>query len=345
MSQDQPNQPPTKTEPKTPAPKPKISQSESTLQKVGQTLRQAWSRAQPVLKAQSIKFLRATIRTLEGVLAKLEAPPKTISTAEISTSTQPTATAESSESEVAPVASSAPASGAPDPTPVSSPESMLDKLRPKLEQLQGWWNVALGKIRSWLPESLQKLSDTALTGAVAGILVILLWTTSALLPGKPAKVANVPPSQRDLPTTNLTAPPELSAPEKPQPVEVSPPPPEPVATPSPTPELSPEQQLIAEIQTQVTEIGNQYADRLIQSVQVNLPGSRLIVKASDNWYSLSPSQQDKLAGELLNQAQKRDLGKLEITDFQGTLLARSPVVGGNIVILKRQTPSPAVAAS
>lgn len=331
MSQEQPQQPePQKTQPTTPA--PERDQSKSALQQINQTLQRAWSQAQPVLRSQSIKLLRATIQALEGLLAKLETPPKTTAIEEPPKSVQPSATIELSESQAAP-----PSGKLPDQSiPAASPESILNKLRPRLEQLQGWWNVALGKIRSWLPESVnQKLSDTGLTGAIAGILVILLWTTSSLLPGKPPKVANVPPSQPNLPATDLTAPPELSAPEKPQPVEVNPPL-EPLATPPPTPELSPEQRLIAEIQTQVTKIGNQYADRLVQSVQANLLGSRLLVKASDDWYKLSPSQQDKLAEELLNRIQELNLSKLEITDSQGTLLARSPVVGGNVVVVKRQ---------
>lgn len=371
MSQDQqPKQPPEKIEP-TLTPKSQKGQLESVLQQVRQVLQQTWNQAQPILKSQSIKALQVTIRTLEGLLAKLEAQsPKPTSTKE-SLDTQPTVTVESSESQVVSEAPSAPASGVPDHTaPVPPSESILDRLRPRLEQLQGWWNIALGKIRSWLPESTnQKLSDTALTGVVVGILVILFWTTSSLLPGEPSKVVDVPPAQ-PLPATDLTAPPELSVPALPQPVEVSPPalepvatpsptakldvpeppqpvespPPEPVATPLPTPELSPEQQLIADIQTQAAKVGNQYTDSLVQSVQVNLQGSHLMVRASDGWYNLSPSQQDGLANELLNQAQKFNLNKLELIGPRDVLLARSPVVGDNVVILKRQIRSAVVAS-
>lgn len=346
MSQDQPKQPPEKPKSQVPGSKPEVGQSRSALQQLNHTLRQAWSRAQPVLRSQSIKVLRATIQVLEAVLTKLEAPPKTTSTEE-SKPVQSNATAASSESQAAPVTPSDPASGTPDQsTPVTSFKSVQDKFRPRLEQLQTWWNAILGKVRSWLPESTnQKLSDTALSGAIAGILVILLWTTSALFSGKPSpKIANVPPPQR-IPAPDLTAPPELRVLEKPQPVEVSPPPPAgPVVTPSPM-MLSPEQQGIADIQTQITEVGNQYANCLIQLVQTNFQAGHLTAKTSNSWYNLSSSQQDKLADELLKRAQKSNFNQLEIVDVQGTLLARSPVVGDNMVILQRQIASPELTTS
>jgi hypothetical protein len=52
--------------------------------------------------------------------------------------------------------------------------------------------------------------------------------------------------------------------------------------------------------------------------------------------NLKESQQDKLADEILRRSNELDFSKLEITDLKGTLLARSPVVGPNMVILKRQ---------
>ena len=341
MSQDQPPQPePEKIEPQTPVPKPETVQAENTFQQLTQSLQQTWRQAQPVIKAQSIKALRSTIDTLEGVVEKLEEPP-----------------------------SSPPEAIAPTPDPSNPPQTttqakqrpatpfslgaLLSQLQPRLQQLQTLWNGVLTKIRTRLPESLnQKLSNSALTGAIAGVLVVLLWTTSAILPG-PKEVAKVPPAQQVPP--ELTAPPELSVPEIPQPVEeISPTtaetpsaePSPPVAVPSPevpvvaSPppmELTPEQSLIAAIQNQVAEISDQYANGLIQSIQANFQGSRLIVKVGNGWYSLDRPQQDKLANEMLARAQELDFSRLELTDTVGNLLARSPVVGSNMVILKRQT--------
>jgi hypothetical protein len=207
-----------------------------------------------------------------------------------------------------------------------------------LDKLQLGWSAVLGKIRSLLPENLnQKLSDTALTGVIAGLAVILVWTASTLLPGKPPELANLPASE-PVPPADITTPPELTAPTEPQPIEVTPPP-EPVPTPTPTLELTPEQNLIASIENQVAEITDRYADGLIQSIQANFQGSRLTIKVGDDWYNLKQLQQDKLAARMLERSRELDFSQLEITDPEGTLLARSPVVGNDMVILKRQTTS------
>ncbi len=203
-----------------------------------------------------------------------------------------------------------------------------------LDKLQRGWSGALAKIRSLLPENLnQKLSDTGLTAIIVAIAVLGVWITSALLPSKPTEVATVP-TETPVPTAEITTPPELTAPAAPQPIEVVPSP-EPV--PSPTPmALTPEQSLIASIQNRVAEITDQYANGLIQSIQANFQGSSLIIKVGDDWYTLKQSQQDKLAARMLERAKELDFSHMEITDPQGTLLARSPVVGNDMVILKRQ---------
>jgi len=59
-------------------------------------------------------------------------------------------------------------------------------------------------------------------------------------------------------------------------------------------ELTPEQNLIASIENQVAEITDSYADGLIQSIQANFQGSRLLSK-SVMIGTLQQSQQDKLA--------------------------------------------------
>jgi len=211
-----------------------------------------------------------------------------------------------------------------------------------LGKIQTGWSAALAKIRSRLPENLSaKLSDTGLTGIIAGIAVILVWTTSVFLSGKPAEVAIVPPSEsvpaptsEPVPTPIITTPPELTAPAEPQPVEVTPSP-EPVTSPTPTVELTPEQNLIASIEDQVAEITDRYADGLIQSIQVDFEDSRLMIKVGNDWYNLQQSQQEKLAARMLERSRELDFSRLEITDPQGMLLARSPVVGSNMVILRQ----------
>ena len=302
-------------------------------------------REQPFLKAKSIKVLRGTINLLEGIVEQLEAepvsqlPPRvapptaTLTSAPVLDTTTLTAEPDSISRVVEPV-TPAPIADTPraipkpvaeKPTVKQAPQptkpKLTDRVLPSFNRVQAFWDGVLTKVRSLLPTTWnKKLSEWGLTGAIATIVVVLLITTAALLPKTPAQVAKAPPNSID-------APPELKAPEPPQPVEVEPPPP---------PELTPEQSLIAGIQNQVAEVTQQYGNGLIQSIEANFQGSRLVVKVSDGWYELKESQQNKLADDILSRSNELDFSKLEITDLNGTLLARSPVVGSNMVILKRQ---------
>lgn len=240
-----------------------------------------------------------------------------------------------------------------------------------LQQLQSTWSGLLRKIRSLLPENLSaKFSDTALTGIIASITVILLWTTSTILTGKPAEVATVPPVEEvPTPTPTPTTPPEstptattlpestptptpTTSPEStptpttpPEeitpPEEVTPPAPEPTPTPTTTPtiQLTPEQTLIAAIENQVAGISDRFASGLIKSIQANFRTSNLTIKISDDWYTLKESEQKKLASEVLQRSQELDFTHLEILDSQERLIARNPVVGNEMIIFKIPNPN------
>lgn len=345
MSDDQQKQPESASSesqvPPTPA---AVGKSGKRLERISRTTKPTENQAQRLVKAQSVKILRGTIGLLEGIVDKLEAEPVKevfpnatpgITTVSVSVSDTTTATSEpvSVSSVVEPVVStptSDPPTVTPKPTiqkptaeqlPQPTKPRVIDRLLPSFNRLQAFWDTTLAKVRSLLPQAWnEKLSDWGLTGAIAGIVVVLLLTTVALLPETPAQEAKAPPNTID-------APPELKAPDEPQPLE---------AVPPPAPELTPEQNLIASIQNQVAEITDQYGNGLIKSIQANFPGSRLVVKVSDGWYDLKESQQNKLADDILGRSKELDFSKLEITDLEGTLLARSPVVGSNMVILKRQ---------
>lgn len=274
------------------------------------TSEQTEVQARPVLRSASIKVLRSTIQALESLVEKLEKSPTEAAS-----------------------------------QPLVSPE----QLRSGWQRFSIFWRGLLSQIRDRLPENVsQKLNDRALTGIVAGTAIVLIWTVSNLSSPKPVEVAIAP--------SPTVFPPELTAPVEPtpisptptstdsaeQPAEVpaDPVPPTPVVEPSPVApplELTPEQSLIASIQDQVAEVTNQYASGLIQSVQANFRTSQLSVKVSNGWYDLSQAQQDKLAAELLSRSQELDFSKLEMTDSEATLLARSPVVGSSMVILRRKS--------
>ncbi|OUL30069.1 hypothetical protein BV372_22290 [Nostoc sp. T09] len=268
-------------------------------------------RDQPIWKSTIIQFLRGTIRILETTVVKLETAPP-----------------------------------------------------PGTEETPGFWGELLAKIRAFLPANLSaKLSDTAFTGIIASIAVILVWTTTSVFTNKPVEVATVPPVEEvpaPTPTPTITTPPESVTPEpQPQeeitpspeaevpPVEPEPEPtptPEPIPTPEPTPtptptpilQLTPEQTLIAAIENQVAEISDRIASGLIKSIQANFRTSNLTVKISDDWYTLTQSQQDKLAADILQRSQELDFSHLEVVDSQDRLVARNPVVGNEMIIFQRR---------
>jgi hypothetical protein len=234
------------------------------------------------------------------------------------------------------------------------------------------WHQGLKLIRDRLPTDLNgKLSDRALSGIVAGAIVILFWFTSSLFSSKPPQpipIATRPPLM--IPTEPTQFPSDLSAPES-APEIVSAPveapiaqvPIEPVETPNVEPktavvepaiepavevspvqpiveappeiELAPEQKQIAAIESQVMEISDRFISGLVIAVEPNR--DRLKVRVSEDWYRFNPEQQDRFANELWARSQTLDLNKLEITDSQGTLLARPPIVGDSMVILKRKS--------
>lgn len=272
-------------------------------------------RSPSFLKSQSINALRGTIGVLEGIVEKLEAEPAR----EFPSSATPSITTTATQEPMLPGSVEDTPTVAPIPAPTKP--KIIDRILPSFGKVEAFWDGTLAKIRSLLPNTWsEKLSDWALTSAIAGIIVLLLWTTVALLPETETQLAKEPPN-------TIEAPAELKAPEPPQPVEIEAP---------PAPELTPEQSLIAGIQNQVAEITDKYGNGLIQSIEANFEASRLLIKVNNGWYDLKESQQNNLADEILRRSNDLDFSRLQITDAKGTLLARSPVVGSKMVILKRQ---------
>jgi hypothetical protein len=115
---------------------------------------------------------------------------------------------------------------------------------------------------------------------------------------------------------------------------------EPIVEAPPKVELTAEQKQIAEIWSQVTDVSDQFITGLVVAVEPNLDRSQLKVQVSEDWYRFSPDQQDRFANELWARSQSLDLNTLRITDAQDSLVARPPIVGDSMIILKRK---PAIA--
>ena len=236
-----------------------------------------------------------------------------------------------------------------------------------------------------MPASInRKLSDWGLTGAIAGLLVIILLTaTNYLSPAQPLEqVAELPPPEPPEIVENPPREPEAETPEEmtvfpdrevPEMAETPPLSPaleEPEEFPqsqdslpeeteeeaekaeeeileaieesdaesdaeSESVQLSPEELLIASIQERVMEVTSQYTQGIVQTIQANFRGDVLLVKVSNRWYDLSDSQQDKLANQMLEKSQSLDFSTLEIIDSEENLVARSPVVGSQMIVLRR----------
>ncbi|MCT7992345.1 hypothetical protein [Laspinema olomoucense] len=263
-------------------------------------------------KAVAIASLRSIIQLLEGVINTLEAEPIPLSKT---------------------------------PAPVRIEGLGVERQPTILSQI-------LAPIRALLPTALnQTLSDWGLTGAIALIIVVITWTTTRVLVPKPAEVAQIPspassevsemppaylPPISEVPTTApelppiTTEPPPVTPPkEAPQPKKAPP-----VVETPPAP-LTPEQTLIASIQSQVAQV-TEDADIPIASIQANFGASQLLVRISDEWYNITASRQDKLASQIFERGKELDFRTVEIADSQGNLLARSPVVGSRMIIVKRQ---------
>ena len=98
--------------------------------------------------------------------------------------------------------------------------------------------------------------------------------------------------------------------------------------------LTSEQIAIAKIQTQVSEVANQYGESLLGSVQTNFKRGRLIVALNDGWYQLEPSKQTQLVTDLQNRSKSLNFKKLFVADAENHLIARTPVTGNEVIILR-----------
>ncbi len=117
------------------------------------------------------------------------------------------------------------------------------------------------------------------------------------------------------------------------------PPPSPTASPAPIPNPQPPTpnapSLTTTLQTQLAQVADEYAVGLIQAIQPNFKQSRLVIQMQEGWVKLERSQQDELANALWQNAQDLNFSKLELTNAQHQQLARSPVVGNEMIMLKR----------
>ncbi len=250
-------------------------------------------------------------------------------------------------------------------------ETQKNKLQPTLNKLrpiwvkvivpfwqnvvQPLWQKGLAWVRGRLPENLaREFTDRFMTVAAITVFAVVYWFFSSLTAGPPVQAKQPTPQPKPTPVVQRPAPqppgrgvnqplakpaPGLGTP-KPSPVAApkvttAPPVAKPVAKPAPQPALDP-----VEVQAELEAAAVGIAPDLIDTVQAPLALTKLQVKLQPTWYDLSPTQQDSLGQKLWARAQARNFGRLELQDEAGELVARSPVVGDSIVVLKRQAIAP-----
>jgi hypothetical protein len=125
-------------------------------------------------------------------------------------------------------------------------------------------------------------------------------------------------------------PPELTSPGKPKNLKM--------VTIKPELNFTPEQNFIAALETKLGELVQDDPSEFIKNIQVNLPESSLLVEVTDNWYELDELRQNSLGNEILQRSRGLSFQKLELKDRLGTLIARNPIIGDNIIILQPEKP-------
>lgn len=185
------------------------------------------------------------------------------------------------------------------PTPVKSSQ---------IERAIGLWTTLLEQFRRLLPTPLRHLSNAILTAIVVMLVTVSIWIIDGLfVPGVDPVVANQPTAVVSNPADVVTGA-----------------------------NGSPEQAFIEAIQSQLSDVTNQYSDDLIQTLNVEIDRNLLIVQLNPSWYQISDDQQDRLTDRMWLQAKANKFSKLEIQDAQGVSIGRSPVVGNHPIILQRR---------
>ncbi|MFP4222364.1 MAG: hypothetical protein ACLFSH_17515 [Phormidium sp.] len=166
---------------------------------------------------------------------------------------------------------------------------------------------------------------------------------------EPSLAPSAPPAVAETPQLPQETPPEMS----PEPFPASPEPVQPSAPAKKPIQLTPEQQLIAAVRSQISDVARPYEDchrsglnltqqeecsednRFVSRISANFEADLLRVEITRQWYDLDGKERSKLANGLWSKAQRLDFSHVEIVDQQGVLVARSPVVGHDVIILRR----------
>jgi len=332
------------------------SQTQQTTDKLLKQAQQFWEKAQPILKEKSIQALLVSNRFTNHFLDNIW--PKLSQQAIAAIPASAKAKVEEQKVKVQPTLEKA--------------QPIWEKAIVPFWQkaVVPTWMKGLGLLRQRLPENLaRELTDRFMTIAIVGTIVVVYWFFSSLGSGNPtvAKQPAIPrpsatplaqrpmrqlppqPSPTTAPVIKPTPKPVIAASPKPSPVAVAPKPsPVAIASPKPIPVAEPVEPPkviaskpaiptidLAAIQTQLSSAIAGIGENLVDSVQAQETTHKLSVALKEDWSDLSAANQTQVAQTLLEKSQQLKFNKLELRDNSGELVARSPLIGNDVIILKR----------
>jgi hypothetical protein len=204
----------------------------------------------------------------------------------------------------------------------TAPPPQVPPVTPPPVAPPGIAQTASPNIPQTVPQSFPSaLTAPGVTAVPTAGLTATTATATAAMATAPAAGAVAPPP---VASAKPVAPIALTAS---QPVESKPAESKPVPVKKPTAK----EKLLAKLQETLGDQG-----QLIAAVQPNKAAGRLQVSLRPDWYQLDLAQQDQLAQTLFTKAQTLKFRSLELLDGKGEVLARSPVVGNEMVVLVRQ---------
>jgi hypothetical protein len=363
----------------TPAPKaapqtaPQPSQSQETLDKVSKQAQEYWAKAQPILKEKSIQALlvanRFTNHFLDNIWPKLS--KQAIAAVPASAKT----TLETQKAKVQPTLDKVQPFWEKAVVPfwrnvvVPNWTKGLNFLRQRLpeplskELTNRFMTIVILALAFWVYSFFFSLGSGNATVAKKPVVPRPSATPISQRPMRqiptqpsPQTAPVIKPSPKPSPVVVASPKPSpvvvASPSPKPSPIIIASPKPSPVVAVSPSPKpvavppvvapktvtTNPELDLAA-IQTQLTSTLSGAGESLINSVQATEANNRLRVTLDNGWYGLSEPDQTQMAQALLEKSQALKFGKFELRDDSGELVARNPLIGSEIIILKRQAES------
>ena len=99
--------------------------------------------------------------------------------------------------------------------------------------------------------------------------------------------------------------------------------------------LTPEEEIIINVQSRINDLITSHHETLIDSFEIDFSKNCLVLLINKEWYDLPVKEQDNWTQEIFEYIQELNLSKLIIKNLNNVVIARSPVVGKQVVIFRR----------